>query len=137
MSTDLQKKYISNEQIQKFEKKLDELKVKCKDAIKYLVDDALKDGDLDFKELTKFVIKMIPVVQKIKGLKGEDKKEIIIILIIITIINDVKISDDIKEGIISKINDFLPEIIDSMIFMSKQINKGFDIIKKKLCCSNK
>ena len=133
---DLQKKYISNEQIEKFDKKIDELKVKCKDVIDYLVDDALKDNDIDFKELTKFAIKMIPVIQKIKELRGEEKKEILIILIIITVINDTKMNDKTKETIITKINDFLPEIVDGIILVSKQINKGFDIIKKKLtiCC---
>jgi hypothetical protein len=138
MNKDLQKKYISDEQIQKFEKKVDELKIKCKDAIKYLVEDALIDDSLDFKELTKFAMKMIPVVQKLKGIKGEDKKEIIIILIVITIINDTKMSDNTKETIISKIKDFLPEIIDGIILVSQQINKGFGIIKKSLtsCCKN-
>ena len=91
--------------------------------------------NINAKEWILFVTKVIPKIESIKNVKiGKDKIELLMGFIFFIIINALPISPEEKEILIVIVKEFLPDIVDAIIFTSKKIHTFFAWLKKKICC---
>tara|TARA_Y100001970_G_scaffold144845_1_gene177896 strand:- start:635 stop:1111 length:477 start_codon:yes stop_codon:yes gene_type:complete len=90
----------------------------------------------------KFLKTIMESVDNFKIL-GSQKKEIVIELICLVIMNEVDLADDIKEEVVKQVRNCAPSAIDLIVDVSKHIDinnikvdsKGIaDFITKKLLC---
>ena len=89
-----------------------------------------KDYD-DFKEtkLFSFVMKLIQKVETFKKLKGEEKRDLIINLLIMVIEKELPIDPILKTALVIIVGKILPFLIDQIIDLTKSLH-----ISSKLCC---
>lgn len=137
----LQPQFIEEEKLDLFYKRIEML-------LKYMtndIEDIKNNGfvgdfeDIDFKKWFTFISKSVVQIENIKKLtKGEEKLELLIAFISIIIINLVPIPKEIKILFINKLTEFIPGIVDSLIFVSKKMHTfSLNIFKKiKKCASN-
>lgn len=99
-----------------------------------------KNNNINYNIWLKFISSLVVSVEKYKKLSGSSKENIVIELSIIVIQREVKITDDLKELLSNMIRIIVPEMIDLIISVSKEIHVGSKKIisfLKKLCCKPK
>ena len=130
---------LSEKQLKKLE---DRVVALYQDSIE-LVERIVKNGftsdfkDINPKEWIRFITQMMVKVDKVKGVKGEEKQELLLMLCIFIIVKHLPIDPILKELLIIVIREFLPEIIDGIIFATKKMHtfssKLFKYLKKLIC----
>ncbi len=108
-----------------------------------LVERIVKNGftedfkNINQKEWIRFITQMMVKVDKVKGVRGHEKMDLLLMLCIFIIIKHLPIDPILKELLIIIIREFLPEIIDSIIFATKKMHtftsKLFKYLKKLIC----
>jgi len=108
-----------------------------------LVERIVKNGftedfkDINPKEWIRFITRMMVKVDKVKGIRGNEKQELLLMLIIFIIIKHLPINPILKELLIIIIKEFLPEIVEGIIFATKKMHtfssKLFKYLKKLIC----
>lgn len=96
-----------------------------KDLISIIISDGFGDEYINYPIWISFITKMIEIIEKYKNLTGIQKKNILIFLCICIIEIDTNINDDLKKTFVSIIKTVLPDIIDSIVNLSKKINIVF------------
>ena len=132
---------LTEKQFQKLEQKLISLYQSSIEDIERLVQTGFTP---DFKNINpiewiKFITNMMIKVDTVRGIHGEEKKYLLLMLCIFIIIKHLPIDPIIKELLIIIIREFLPEIIDGIILATKKIHtftsKLIKSLKKFICSS--
>lgn len=123
---------------------IDHLYVSSKDSIRDIVSKGIsKDGkSINYQEWVVFAAKMLPKIDSYPKLSGDEKKTLLIYLVIFIIVKHFS-PDPFTAGlIIAILKVFLPAIIDAIVQATKKMhswwgkNKGriYRCIRRKLCC---
>ena len=127
---------LTDEQLDKFEQQILFLYESSVDDVQRLVERGFTEDfkNINMKEWILFVTNLIPKIEKIKGVVGAEKKELLIGFAIFIIVKSLPIDPATKGVLIMIIKEFLPEIVDGIIFVSKKIHTFGSWLKKKFCC---
>lgn len=129
---------LSQANMDKYEEKIIKLYTSSVEITERLVKRGFTEDykNVVMKEIILFVTKMMVKIEDIRGLTGEDKKELLIATLIFIIIKHLPIEDDIKEVLILIIKELLPEIIDMIVLATKQMHTLTKKLKKVFlgCC---
>ena len=88
-------------------------------------------------EWFRFISKMMPKIERMRGMKlGKDKLELLVGFIIFVIIRFLPIGPFEKELLIIIISEFVPEITEALIYTSKKLHTLGAWLKKKIKCCN-
>lgn len=130
---------LSQANMDKYEEKIIKLYTSSVEITERLVKRGFTEDykNVVMKEIILFVTKMMIKIEDIRGLTGEDKKELLIATLIFIIIKHLPIEDDIKEVLILIIKELLPEIIDMIVLATKQMHTLTKKLKKVFlgCCN--
>ena len=96
--------------------------------------------EIDPMKWYSFVSNAIVYIENIKGLSdGEEKMELLLAFISVIIINLIPVPEPIKLLLINQIHEIIPEIVDGLIFVSKNLHSFslnlFKKLKSKCKCS--
>ena len=107
-----------------------------KDELRVLIESGFDENfvDINFSAWFKFVITMIVKAEKLRKLSGKEKKEVIMEMCFVLIRKELKVSNDIKELLITLLEVTLPQMIDSIISTTKKIHTFGSKLRKKFCC---
>lgn len=144
----LQPQFVEEEKLELFYKRVEILVKKTSEDIKNIRSDGFIN---DFKDINpqkwfSFVSKLVVHIENIKKItKGEEKLELLLSFISVIIINLLPVSNEIKILLINKLTEFIPEIVDSLILVSKKMHRfSLNLLKKiksklskyNCCCMN-
>jgi len=138
----LQPQFVEEEKLKLFYKRVEFLLENTLDEI----NDIKKDGFLDeFKDINpqkwfSFISKIVVHIENVKKLtSGEEKLELLLAFVSVIIINLLPISNEMKILLVNKLTEFIPEIVDSLILVSKKMHRFslniFKKLKSKCKCS--
>jgi hypothetical protein len=97
-------------------------------------------SNINYKEWLKFISKIIPVIESFKIKSGKEKLDILLMYCVLLVIIILPLHNKIKQIIIDIILEVVPEIVNSVIYVSKKLHSGLRYIIKKLlkrlkyCC---
>ena len=138
----LQPQFVEEEKLKLFYKRVEFLLENTLDDINNIKKDGFLD---DFKDINpnkwfSFISKLVVHIENIKKLtKGEEKLELLLAFVSVIIINLLPISNEIKILLVNKLTEFIPEIVDSLILVSKKMHRFslniFKKLKSKCKCS--
>jgi hypothetical protein len=129
--------FVDNDKFKLFEKRVQKLSVQTESLINNIKNNGFKNEltELDPMKWYSFVSNTIVYIENIKGLtNGEEKLELLLAFISIIIINLIPIPNEIKLLLINEIHEIIPEIVDGLILVSKELHKfSLNFLKKFKC----
>jgi len=133
----------SVEELQKLEKYVAKLYEESIPDVRRIVDRGFTEDykNIVYKEWFLFITKMVPRIERFRGIKlGKERLELLIAFAIFIIINLLPIDLVTKQLLITIIQEFIPEIAEGLIYVSKKIHTLFSRLMKTLknrCCKSK
>jgi hypothetical protein len=94
-----------------------------------IVIESFKDKHIDENNIIDFVVKTMMLVETQKQLSGQDKKNVVI-KILLRLVDLTTLDNNKKNSIKFLIETLAPNMIDTIIFASKDLNKS----KNNFCC---
>jgi len=130
---------LSEKQLKKLEERVVAL---YQDSIE-LVERIVKNGftedfkDINPKEWIRFITQMMVKVDKVRGIRGNEKEELLLMFIIFIIVKHLPINPILKELLIMILREFTPEIVEGIIYATKKMHtfssKLLKYLKKLIC----
>ena len=134
--------FVDDKKFALFNKRLVFLSNKTDELINTVKNNGFKEdlNEIDPMKWYSFVSNAIVYIENIKGLSdGEEKMELLLAFISVIIINLIPVPEPIKLLLINQIHEIIPEIVDGLIFVSKNLHSFslnlFKKIKSKCKCS--
>jgi len=127
---------LTEKQLQKLEDRVLQLYESSIEIVQRLVERGFTDNhkDINAKEWILFATKMIPIIEQVRGVVGREKLELLLAFAIFIIIKSLPIDPISKELLIVIVREFLPDIIDGIIFASKKVHTFGSWLRKKCKC---
>lgn len=134
--------FVDDKKFALFNKRLAFLSNKTDELINTVKNNGFKEdlNEIDPMKWYSFVSNAIVYIENIKGLSdGEEKMELLLAFISVIIINLIPVPEPIKLLLINQIHEIIPEIVDGLIFVSKNLHSFslnlFKKLKSKCKCS--
>ena len=130
---------LSEKKLKKLEQNVINLYQDSVELVERLVKNGFSEDfkDINPKEWFRFITQMMVKVDSVRGVRGNEKAELLLMLCIFIIIKHLPIDPILKELLIIIIREFLPDIIDGIIFATKKMHtlssKLFKYLKKLIC----
>ena len=130
---------LSEKKLKKLEQNVINLYQDSIELIERIVKNGFSEDfkNINPKEWIRFITQMMVKVEKVKGVRGEEKQDLLLMLCIFIIVKHLPIDPILKELLIIVIREFLPEIVEGIIFATKKIHtfssKIFKYLKKLIC----
>jgi|TARA_B100001971_G_scaffold196188_1_gene203734 hypothetical protein len=133
--------FVDNQKFDLFNKRIQILASQTDELINKVKNNGFKEdlGEIDPMKWYSFVSNAIVYIENIKGLSnGEEKMELLLGFISVIIMNLIPVSEPIKLLLINQIHEIIPEIVDGLIFVSKNLHtfslNVFKKLKSKCSC---
>jgi hypothetical protein len=124
-----------------YESKILELYKSSVEIVERLIEHGFTDNykNINVPEWVIFLTKIIPKIERVKGIAlGKEKRDLLIMFAIYIIIMHIPVDREIKKLLIEIIKMILPELIDGIVYTSKEMGKFivklFNKLKKLPCC---
>jgi len=132
--------FVDDKKFALFNKRLVFLSNKTDELINTLKNNGFKEdlSEIDPMKWYSFVSNAIVYIENIKGLTdGEEKMELLLGFISVIIINLIPAPEPLKLLLINQTHEIIPEIVDGLIFVSKNLHSfSLNLFKKlKFKCS--
>ena len=130
---------LSEKKLKKLEQNVINLYQNSIESVQRIVKNGFSEDfkDINAKEWIRFITQMMVKVDKVKGVRGEEKENLLLMLCIFIIIKHLPINPILKELLIIIIREFLPVIVEGIIFATKKMHtfstKLFKYLKKIIC----
>lgn len=127
---------LTEEQLDKLESRILFLYESSVDIVQRLVERGFTEDNksINHKEWILFATKMMPIIERVRGVVGKEKLELLIAFAIFIIIKSLPIDPISKELLIMLVREFLPDIIDGIIFATKKMHTFGSWLRKKCKC---
>ena len=93
--------------------------------------------DINPKEWIRFITNMMVKIDNTRGVRGNEKYELLLMFCVFIIIKHLPIDPILKEVLIIIIKEFTPEIVEGIIYATKKMHtfssKLFKYLKKLIC----
>ena len=126
--------FVDDKKFALFNKRLAFLSNKTDELINTVKNNGFKEdlNEIDPMKWYSFVSNAIVYIENIKGLSdGEEKMELLLAFISVIIINLIPVPEPIKLLLINQIHEIIPEIVDGLIFVSKNLHSfSLNLLKK-------
>lgn len=133
--------FVDNQKFDLFNKRIQILASQTDELINKVKNNGFKEdlGEIDPMKWYSFVSNAIVYIENIKGLSnGEEKMELLLGFISVIIMNLIPVPEPIKLLLINQIHEIIPEIVDGLIFVSKNLHtfslNVFKKLKSKCSC---
>ncbi|SUZ81427.1 uncharacterized protein METZ01_LOCUS34281 [marine metagenome] len=133
--------FVDNQKFDLFNKRIQILASQTDELINKVKNNGFKEdlGEIDPMKWYSFISNAIVYIENIKGLSnGEEKMELLLGFISVIIMNLIPVSEPIKLLLINQIHEIIPEIVDGLIFVSKNLHtfslNVFKKLKSKCSC---
>jgi len=132
----------SLEQFHKLEMYISKLYENSIKEVRRLVNRGFKDNykNIDYKEWFLFTTLMVPKIERFRGINtGKERLELLLGFAIFIIITLLPIDLLTKQILITIVQEFIPDIAEGLIYVSKNIHTISSKLKKKFknkCCKN-
>ncbi len=132
--------FVDNKKFDLFNKRIQILASQTDELINKVKNNGFKEDleEIDPMKWYSFVSNAIVYIENIKGLSnGEEKMELLLGFISVIIMNLIPVPEPIKLLLINQIHEIIPEIVDGLIFVSKNLHTfSLNVLKKlKSKCS--
>ena len=132
--------FVDNQKFDLFNKRIRILASQTDELINTVKNNGFKEDlqEIDPMKWYSFISNAIVYIENIKGLSnGEEKMELLLGFISVIIMNLIPVPEPIKLLLINQIHEIIPEIVDGLIFVSKNLHTlSLNVFKKlKLKCS--
>ena len=129
---------LTKKELEKLEKNLSNLYETSIELVERIVKSGFTEDykDIVAKEWVLFCTKVILKIEQMKNITGTEKNRLLIALAILIIVKHLPIDPALKEMLIIMVKEFLPEIVESIVFTTKKMHTVSAWIVKKLrgCC---
>ena len=133
--------FVDNQKFDLFNKRIRILASQTDELINTVKNNGFKEDlqEIDPMKWYSFISNAIVYIENIKGLSnGEEKMELLLGFISVIIMNLIPVSEPIKLLLINQIHEIIPEIVDGLIFVSKNLHtfslNVFKKLKSKCSC---
>jgi len=133
--------FVDNQKFDLFNKRIQILASQTDELINKVKNNGFKEdlGEIDPMKWYSFISNAIVYIENIKGLSnGEEKMELLLGFISVIIMNLIPVPEPIKLLLINQIHEIIPEIVDGLIFVSKNLHtfslNVFKKLKSKCSC---
>ena len=127
---------LTEKQLDKLEKRILQLYESSIEIVQRLVERGFTEDskDINAKEWILFATQMMPIIERVRGVVGRERLELLIAFAIFIIIKSLPIDPVTKELLIMIVREFLPDIIDCIIFATKKMHTFGAWLRKKCKC---
>jgi len=134
--------FVDSKKFELFNKRIKILANQTDELISKVKNNGFKEdlSEIDPMKWYSFISNAIVYIENIKGLSnGEEKMELLLGFISVIIINLIPVPEAVKLVLINQIHEIIPEIVDGLIYVSKNLHAFslniFKKLKKKCKCS--
>jgi hypothetical protein len=126
--------FVDDKKFALFNKRITVLANQTDELINKVKNNGFKEdlSEIDPMKWYSFISNAIVYIENIKGLSnGEEKMELLLGFISVIIINLIPVPESVKLMLINQIHEIIPEIVDGLIFVSKNLHAfSLNIFKK-------
>jgi len=133
--------FVDSKKFELFNKRIKILANKTDELISKVKNNGFKEDlqEIDPMKWYSFISNAIVYIENIKGLSnGEEKMELLLAFISVIIINLIPVPEAVKLVLINQVHEIIPEIVDGLIYVSKNLHtlslNIFKKLKKKCKC---